>query len=189
MNKKAFRLLIAFGSVFISNFAIADDITYYVNQPIGIGGAIGTITTDGVIGTVISSDILNWNLQLTFGDSTTFDISNLNSPLYGDTSINMTATATSLFYNFSGPVNQVYFEDTTGGVGNGDYYCLQSTITGACEQGESVSDNAGGYGNLDMPLSGNLVIASVDVPEPSPLILLAAGFIGLSISLRKKRLA
>lgn len=47
--------------------ANAADITYHVNQAVGAGGVTGFIETDGTIGVLDLSDILDWNLVSTDG--------------------------------------------------------------------------------------------------------------------------
>ena len=41
------------------------NIIYNVNEVVGAGGVVGTITTDGNIGVIGASDILAWNLTVT----------------------------------------------------------------------------------------------------------------------------
>ena len=51
----------------------ADASVFHVNQTIGGGAASGSITTDGSLGVLGSSDITDWNLVLTKGGSTFTD--------------------------------------------------------------------------------------------------------------------
>ena len=56
---------------------------YALNNAIGSGGVTGTIETNGTIGTLISTNILDWNLVIDDG-SNTF---NLLGPLSGNNSL------------------------------------------------------------------------------------------------------
>src|ERR1039458_10347298 len=57
-----------------STGAQAGPITYNLNDSFGGGAsAVGTITTDGAVGVLAASDVLNWNIVLNDG-LTTFDL-------------------------------------------------------------------------------------------------------------------
>lgn len=96
-------LLVSFAAfTVLAGVGRADPITYQVTQgPFGLDGATvsGTVQTDGTIGTLASTDILNWNVVVTDGLGGSFDLMNANSAL----SLNgtaVTATATALQFNF-----------------------------------------------------------------------------------------
>src|SRR5262245_31440300 len=77
------------------------DIVYDVNLAVGIGSAIGTITTDGTIGTSLSTaDITSWNLTVSDGVTT----ATLQGPAFNQSEqirgTIFTATATGLFFRF-----------------------------------------------------------------------------------------
>jgi hypothetical protein len=78
------------------------DVLYQVEQgPIGFDGATvaGTIQTDGITGALTASDILNWNVVVTNGLGSSFDLTNANSTL-SLAGTALTATATQLQFNF-----------------------------------------------------------------------------------------
>jgi hypothetical protein len=83
----------------------AATITYDVNRTIGAGSVTGFVETDGTIGVLSASNILDWNLVLNEGTNPTFDIL---GPLSGSNSVvgvvgaDLSATATQLLFNFSG---------------------------------------------------------------------------------------
>jgi len=91
----------------------AADILYQVNQTLGFshGNVTGTIETDGVLGPLLSSDIVGWNLVLHVaiaGPPITFDTFFLTSGAGGNSDLTMTgsgltATAGSLQYDFTAP--------------------------------------------------------------------------------------
>src|ERR1035437_266606 len=85
----------------------ASGITYTVDEAVGIGSVIGTITTDGTIGTLATTNVLDWNLLLNDGLGTaTLNIG--NSGLSGD-STDLSATPTLLQFNFNGGGNYMNF--------------------------------------------------------------------------------
>ena len=61
-------------AVFAFAFTARADITYTINDTVGAGTVTGTITTDGFLGTLATSDIIDWNLVLTNGFGTTLDL-------------------------------------------------------------------------------------------------------------------
>jgi len=171
----------------------AADITYDVDQTVGIGSVTGFIETDGTIGVLGASNILNWNLLLNDG-STTFDLlgplSGSNSQ-FGLSGSDLSASTTQMLFDFSGSGDAIFQAPTlfTGL----DYWCTQgappylSGITcsagtpagGSIGTGEvlvtSVIDDGQATG-----LSGTDVIASVSsVPEPSTLLLTGVCFLGI----------
>jgi len=89
-------------------------IVYNVDQTIGAGSVVGTITTDGGTGVLAASDITAWNLELT-GVGASYDLKNTDSDsavvvIGGD----LTATTHDLYFNFGGTA--------------GDYFLLQDNL-------------------------------------------------------------
>jgi len=167
----------------------ADTITYNVNQPIGAGGVTGDIITNGTIGNLFTTSIVDWNLLLNDG-ITTFD---LTGPLSGGNSAlephwgpgDLTATATQLSFNFSDTsgINFFYFTAITGGTDAA--MCFQSgNPVGSCLAGSSFAGSGEelSIGNLAnntqfTSISGTQVIGTAAVPEPSTLILLGIALV------------
>ena len=166
------------------------DIIYDVSRTVGTGTATGFIRTDGNTGSLVTADILDWNLSMTVG-VTTF---NLTGPLSGSDSgvlvqgVDLTATATQLLFNFSGAdagyflLQQTFFNGST-------YYCDAAAASFACFQGESVvPGNVFDSATYQQDgRTGNIVIGAVrgasSAPEPSTgtlllTALLAAAFVG-----------
>jgi len=85
-----------------------------------------SITTDGVIGVVATSDITSWNINIT-DPAGSFNLTPLNSQEIVSPSGDLTASATALTFNFSGPFGtQLVFENPTIGA-NGPFYCATSS--------------------------------------------------------------
>jgi hypothetical protein len=55
------------------------DIVYNVNLQVGVGSVTGTITTDGLIGSLAFGNITDWNLTLSNGFSTPSTLNSGNS--------------------------------------------------------------------------------------------------------------
>jgi len=141
----------------------------------------GTITTDGTIGVIQSSDILSWNLDLIDNLNPAYDVvlTPSNSGIVFDTGNGLTASATALSFNFSDAGAEFAIQGTTHGFYSGyQYFCFQAT-TGACATGETIVPD---YYDVDgvavTNLSGTVPLnpppSGTPVPEPTSLVLLAS---------------
>lgn len=158
----------------------ASDITYEVDlTDIGYdqSSVIGTIETDGTIGTLASIDLLSWNLEVSEPTSPsgaiTFDLTNGDSALTlsGDA---FTATQTKLLYDFGVIGN---FEIADGG----DAFGADST---------SNPDNNFLYVlplGAGSPEFTSTAVVGTATPEPSTFGIMLAGLVALMLVARRSR--
>jgi hypothetical protein len=177
-------------------------IVYDVNQSIGAGGVVGTITTDGHTGVLSASDFTAWNLTLTGNGGATRNlvngpsgvaVGNISAPFNPNAGTpDLTADTTHIFFNFDATDGGYFVFQTFPFFTGAQYWCNASLNNNFdCAQGKSVvpilfSDPS----SINQPASGNQIIAtaaSVPAPEPSSLFLILSGFAGLAAFRRSRR--
>ncbi len=184
MNRNLRIRALAAGAVMASTVLNAAsafaDITYLVDRTVGLGSVMGSITTDGNTGTLGLSDFVAWDLKLN-GPGASFTIMNTDSgaAVWGSPDSDVTATTKNLYFNFSGGPGYLVFQDNQGS--GATYYC-DSTYSGACFKGETVtpvfySDSS----TQNIVPTGKQSIGTT-VPEPSTWALMLAGFAGLALA-------
>lgn len=157
------------------------DTTYTVDETFSGLSAVGTITTDGNLGTLSGSDILDYTLTVSEGaNSATFsDGGSYGEGVFGS---NLTATSTGLFFNFDG--GDSYF-----GLGQPNVTLLCFGDDGGCNGDGSTGVQVYINGTIaDSPtLSGTDQIATVAAtPEPSSIALLGTGVLGFAGIVRRR---
>jgi sugar lactone lactonase YvrE len=77
-------------------------ITYAINQTIGAGSVTGVVVTDGTIGTLSSTNILNYNVLIDDGTYPPYNVISGSNPDLFLSGSDLSATASQLLFNFSG---------------------------------------------------------------------------------------
>jgi hypothetical protein len=169
-----FRLSVLLAAASICHGAA---LTYNVDLSIGLGTLTGDIVTDGTLGVLGMSNIIDWNLTANDGIHS-FDLNSASSvrAMDGDA---VSATATQMFFNFSTTTDSYMFFESFAAAGG--YACfVNAPNMGHCAPvGAAEETIVYGVGNeyTSTPLVGTQLIASQGsaVPEPSTLALLVAG--------------
>jgi hypothetical protein len=185
MKKILWTICILFTAIAVPTLLRAD-IVYNVNQPIGSGGATGFIITDGTIGTLTLSNIVDWNLTLNDGMNVADLIPSNSSVFFGNHdngvgNVDVTATSVDLMFNYSAPDGGFL---SFGGASGELCYTSWSNCWGPTAVGVY---SVGGDGrSVYVGESQNQVIATA-VPEPSSFLLLSGLGIAMTGMQRKRR--
>jgi hypothetical protein len=162
----------------------ADNIAYNVNQTVGPFGMTGTITTDGVIGTLSSTDIIAWDLTLNSSPAIMLKTDNSSATLVGSS---LSATAGQLTFDFtSGSFSYLKFNDPAA-VSWWDVVSQPPSLGYM-----AIAELTGLSGEHFSYVQGTQVIAyggvPVSTPEPGTigLMLIGLGLLGLMMVMRNR---
>jgi hypothetical protein len=181
-------------AVFALAFTARADITYSINDTVGAGTVTGSITTDGFLGTLQTSDIIDWNLVLTNGSGTTLDLTGPSAiaPIEEVKVVgsSLTASSTNLSFDFGGAG---YLLIQQNGLNNGGtYFCDAGAGSPCTADGESDFPGLVFSANQQfVPRSGDISIGTAadlgsTVPEPSSVFLLSGALLGVGLLARKR---
>lgn len=169
---------------------VADAATYIASRTVGNGSADISITTDGTIGVLAASNILDWNIVLTQG-ADTFTLkgpaSGANSALALDGE-GLSATATDLLFDFS---QRGFLLIQAPKLGSSvTFWCLQRTGCVNSGAGEAVLASTKLGTSTYQAYSGVQTIASLSsaVPEPATWTMMILGFGLVGTMTRRRRL-
>jgi hypothetical protein len=187
MPKSLSIIALVFAAIVAPTVLKADSITYAVNQTVGIGSVVGSITTNGTIGTLTRSEITGWALTLNDGTNS-LAVSSASPTAITQApfppSTDLTATLTNLLFNFSSTDSGFLILGLPTVPGGGGEVTWEAS--GSINSHIHIFDIDGDGIFLTTPtLVGNQVIASVSaaVPEPSTisLMLIGIGLVFLSL--------
>jgi hypothetical protein len=158
-----------------------------VDLAIGNGSVIGTITTDGTLGTIGQSDIVG--LDLTINAPIGSAIATNTTDFYAFSGDDLSETASDLLFDFSassGGGFTILSDDSSEAWSVGEGSFLQSICTATCDPGDTpgIEDDSRTSPMYYTELTGNVAIATA--PEPCALWLLSTGLVALG-ALRIRR--
>ena len=156
-------------------------------NPLQTDSVVGTLTTDGTVGALAAGNIVGWNLALIdrLDATNNITLTRANSQLVEDGGGALSATASALFFDFSGRGEFLIQVSPYSGF---QYFCFSTG--GACLAGETIAPNyvsgdgvvltgaATPVGNQGLDQNPPTVAA---VPEPSSWVLLAMGGAALAV--------
>jgi len=176
---------VAIAAAIVSSAGAASATVYNVDQIIGNGSVVGTITTDGATGVLNVGDITAWNLELN-GPGASFNLTSPNNAYVSG--MDLTATAQYLYFDFSGSDGGRFLLQQGPEIGN-TYYC-DSTASNDCIKGASVvpQNYQSPSAQYSMP-EGKQIIGVAAVPEPATWAVMLMGFAGLGAAMRARRSA
>jgi hypothetical protein len=166
-------------------------------NPLQSDTVFGSITTDGTIGVLATSNILSWNFNLidNLNAANDVDLTPTNSAIVVNSGGDLSATATGLTFNYSSP-GEFGIQGTLHGAFSGYSYFCFSAVGGDCLAGETIAPQ---YYAVDgdvltgasapvgtQPLAPPTPPTSGVVPEPSTYGLVLTGLLGLGGSLKRK---
>ena len=156
----------------------AMSITYDINRTVGSGSVVGTITTDGTLGTIGEASIVGFSLLLNDGiDSAT--ISSATGAIVNTTGTSeLSASSTELIYDFSAPTKGLWgFASILGPNEQMAWTFLHEGGLGGLEKVEHVAIPIVHTASTTLSVASTIGTAQVAaLPEPGSALMLLIGF-------------
>lgn len=185
----AFCPLRAANMVYTINTTIQSAV--FSGNPLQSDTITGTLTTDGVIGTLASSDIISYNLTLAdnLNAANNITLNTSNSTVVEDAGSALSASATGLSFDYSGSGEFLIQANSPGPYSGASYFCF-STGMFACAAGETIAPQYVYTDGVLLAQSGNQSLnqpPNSATPEPASLALSGLGFSGIALYLSRRR--
>lgn len=181
----------------LSTTAARANIVYTVNttfttanptgNPLQQDTILGTITTDGTIGVLATSDILSYNLNLIdhLNNANNYDLTPLDSTIVENYGGALSASPTALSFDYSDAGAEFLIQHSAYSGYN--YFCF-SASGGACLQGETIAPQ---YYSVDGVVEPGLTgVQQLNppgtTPEPSTCTLLLTGLLVVGGAARRR---
>lgn len=163
--------------------ASAAPLTYDVARTIGGATVTGTITTDGTIGNLATTNITAWSLKFSF-DSSSLDITQANSQFAVSGSA-LTADIDSVDFDFAAASGFFLFQSPTFGTGN-NFWCVNA-VNSSCSQNAISTEQLRFNGANAQARQGVVEMAArgTAVPEPATLALTGLALLAAAVVRRR----
>ena len=146
-------------------------ITYVINREVGDGAVCGTITTDGTLGVLTTSNIIDWDLDLYAPGMADGPVDSIDFPTSFQTIISGTgtiATPTELRFDFGASGFFLMQGFTAMGETFGNFYCIEVSGCTSGGTGEHIGQADDG-GNVAQTTPGSGVVTFATVAGPDPI--------------------
>ena len=170
--------------------AVAAPVTYAVNHTIGSGSVVGSIETDGTIGTLSTANILNWTLTLSSPNLTSPNPDTFSAAgnIFAMSGTAFSATVSDLWFDWGANDGSYFFFQNSS---NSHAWCAAAGPSPSCIGESTPSDgiyfnSAGGWAELSNPSTREAIAsATTAVPEPTSVLLVAVALLGLACTRRR----